>query len=227
MNFNRYAVYFTPQAGTELHQFGAQLLGWDPAGGVQVPHLDLPGIDVATMTQTPRKYGFHATLKPPFRLAPGMSQDDLAGALGDLARRGAPVTVPGLALARLGRFLALVPVGDASGLSALAARVVVELDRFRAPSTEEELARRRAARLTRVQEENLVKWGYPYVMDEFRFHMTVSGRLDDPADVLERLRPRVQALNLSPFTLGSLTLLGEDFDGMFHEVTRFDLGAQA
>lgn len=223
MEFNRYAIYFTPQAGTALHAFGAQLLGWDPVEGARVAHLDLPGVDVAAITATPRKYGFHATLKPPFRLVPGTSADDLAQALQALAGRTAPVTLPGLAAARLGQFLALVPVGDASALSALAARVVVELDRFRAPASEEELARRRAARLTRAQEENLVKWGYPYVLDEFRFHMTLSGRLEDPAAVLEALRPRVHALGLSPFTIPSLTLLGEDFDGMFHEVARFEL----
>ncbi|MEO0938301.1 MAG: DUF1045 domain-containing protein [Pseudomonadota bacterium] len=225
MEFNRYAIYFTPQAGTELHAFGAQVLGWDPVAGARVAHLDLPGVDVAAITATPRKYGFHATIKPPFRLLQGTSPDEVTKTLAALAGRLPSVTVPGLALARLGQFLALVPVGDASGLSALAARAVVELDRFRAPASEEELARRRAARLTRAQEDNLVKWGYPYVIDEFRFHMTLSGRLEDPAAVLEALRPRVQALDLSPFTLASLTLMGEDFDGMFHEIQRFELTA--
>ncbi|MEL7097317.1 MAG: DUF1045 domain-containing protein [Pseudomonadota bacterium] len=223
MEFSRYAVYFTPPAGSALHAFGASVLGWDPVGGVRVPHLDAPGVDIAAITDTPRKYGFHATIKPPFRLAQGCTAEDLWEAFEALAGRHAPVTLPGLALARLGRFLALVPVGQTADLSALASRAVTELDRFRAPATEAELSRRRAARLSRAQEDNLVKWGYPYVLDEFRFHMTLSGRLDDPGPVLEALRPRVQALNLSPFTIGSLTLMGEARDGMFREVSRVAL----
>jgi len=223
MEFSRYAVYYTPAPGSAFHGFGASLLGWDPDAARRAAQLDLPGIDIDTITETPRKYGFHATIKPPFRLAPGTDAAGLSDALGELAGRHAPVTVPGLALAGLGRFLALVPVGDTAALSALAARAVTELDRFRAPAPEAELARRRAARLTRVQEDNLTKWGYPYVLDEFRFHMTLSGRLDDPAPVLEALRPHVQALNLSPFTLDALTLMGEDASGMFHTISRVAL----
>ena len=28
-----------------------------------------------------------------------------------------------------------------------------------------------------AERQNLVQWGYPYVFDEFRFHMTLTGRV--------------------------------------------------
>jgi hypothetical protein len=129
------------------------------------------------VTETPRRYGFHATIKPPFALADGTGADALADTLADLAHSLPPARADGLRLSRIGRFLALTPEGDSAKIDALAAAFVRDLDRFRAPATDADLARRRAAGLTPAQESHLLRWGYPYVMDEFRFHMTLSGHL--------------------------------------------------
>ncbi|MEL6600002.1 MAG: DUF1045 domain-containing protein, partial [Pseudomonadota bacterium] len=117
--FDRYAVYFTP--GGDLARVGAAWLGWDLSTGATVPHPDVPGIDVEAATRTPRKYGLHATIKPPFRLAEGRTVEGLAKDLEAFCRAQPPVTFEGLALSRLGRFLALLPEGDQTHLSALAA----------------------------------------------------------------------------------------------------------
>ncbi|MEO0389721.1 MAG: DUF1045 domain-containing protein [Pseudomonadota bacterium] len=221
MNYARYAIYYTPPAGTPLAEFGAAWLGWDSASGSEVPHPQLPGFDVAKLTQTPRKYGFHGTVKPPFRLAPGTTADGLAEATAKLCRSLAPVTLDSLTLTQLGRFLALTPTGNANALAALAARTVQELDSFRAAPTEAELAKRRAARLNPAQEAHLTRWGYPYVMDQFRFHLTLTGRLDNPAPVAEALRPLIP--RLEPYVIASLTLLGEAPDGRFHALHSYAL----
>jgi hypothetical protein len=46
------------------------------------------------------------------------------------------------------------------------------------PLTEEELTRRRKAELTPEQDKLLVDWGYPWVLDEFNFHFSLTGSLD-------------------------------------------------
>lgn len=223
--FTRYAVYHTPAPGSPLAEFGAAWLGWDSARRIAVDRPSVPGLNIESITNTPRRYGFHGTIKPPFRLADGQASDCLDAALGQLCDNARPVTLDGLHLAQLGRFLALVPRGDASDLSALAAHVVRELDDFRAPLTDAELAKRRAAGLSPAQGAMLVRWGYPYVFDAFRFHLTLTGRLDPEtaARTEAALQPLLAPLLLKPYLIDALTLLGEDETGMFHQIKRYAL----
>lgn len=216
--FSRFAIYWRPDPGP-LADFGARWLGWDPATGQEAEHPNVP-LDVAGITATPRKYGLHGTIKPPMRLADGYDPDDLIPALDALAAKLAPVQMPGLVLSRLGGFLALVPEGDSAPLATLAGQVVRALDPFRAPAGQAELTRRRAAGLTPAQEQNLTRWGYPYVMEEFRFHVTLTGRLtEDDARVAQAvLAPMLALIKLRPFRVGALTLLGEDGAGRFHDL---------
>lgn len=227
--FTRYAIYYTPDVGTALAEFGTDWLGWDSASGESRAHGEFGNGGIAEATKTPRKYGFHGTIKPPFRLAEGCTAEELAKALATLCAQSAPVVLEGMALARLGRFLALVPVGDVGSLAALAANAVQELDRFRAPATEAELAKRRKSRLSPAQDANLIAWGYPYVLDQFRFHMTLTGALDDTAraNVHATLQKPLSNLDLTPYTMTGLTLLGEDSSGKFHQIQRFSLKGNA
>ncbi|MCW8843936.1 MAG: DUF1045 domain-containing protein, partial [Rhodobacteraceae bacterium] len=172
-----------------------------------------------------RKYGLHGTIKAPFRLADDTSLQDLENTLETLTKRLPPVTLDGLRLSRIGRFLALTVKGDQTPLADLAGAIVQELDRFRAPPTDAELARRRQARLSPRQEALLRQWGYPYVLDEFRFHITLTGRLakGEADQVHTALAPHLTPLLPTPFTLPDLTLVGEDRAGMFHEIQRHPL----
>lgn len=225
-DFVRYAVYAAPDPG-QLADFAAGWLGWDPEAGVARAQPTLSGLPrpLAELAEAPRKYGFHGTLKPPFRLAAGVSRANLETELATLAASLPAVTLDGLALARIGGFLALVPEGDTRGLERLAAEVVAGLDRNRAPASEGEMARRRAAGLSPRQEAHLVHWGYPYVMDEFRFHFTLTGKLspDEAEATAAILRPLVEPLIPRPFTIGDLCLFGEDRAGMFHILHRYAL----
>jgi hypothetical protein len=141
---------------------------------------------VDAMTVDARRYGFHGTLKAPFRLAEGRTPAELDAAVARFAAGTAGTVIPRLSLARLGGFFALVPGTEARGLDALANEVVKGFDDFRAPPTEAELARRNPAALTPRQRELLATWGYPYVLDEFRFHLTLTDR------VPQEERPRVE-----------------------------------
>ncbi|MEM6664275.1 MAG: DUF1045 domain-containing protein [Pseudomonadota bacterium] len=174
--FERYAVYYAPPKGSALARFGAAWLGWDIDTGAAVDRLEVPGLPVPLpdLTARARRYGFHGTLKPPFFLSEGTSADALATALSQYCRSAAPVAAPPLRLRQMGHFFALVPDGASEGLVGLAAWLVEALDAYRAPPRDEEVARRRSAGLSARQDANLVRWGYPYVMDEFRFHLTLT-----------------------------------------------------
>jgi putative phosphonate metabolism protein len=220
----RYAIYYAPPPGPFAHA-AASWLGWDPSLGAPVPQSDL-GLDLAPLTAEPRKYGFHGTIKPPFRLAEGFGLADLQAACTTLAGQLPPVVMPGLRFLDLDGFLALVPQGDTAALSALAAEVVARLDHLRAPLTEAEIARRRPERLTQRQRSLLDQYGYPHVMEEFQFHLTLTGRLS-PQDHAT-LRPVAQAHFAphlpQPFGMDDLCLFGEAEDGRFHLLHRYPLG---
>lgn len=221
----RYAIYFAPPAGP-LMQAAAEWLGWDVEAGRTVAQPAIAGIEEAT--RAPRKYGFHATMKAPFRLAPGVSADDLAEALSAEASVLGAVELPGLRLETLGgRFLALRPDGDEHALGALCAEVVSRFEPFRAALTNEETAKRNPLSLSPRQRELMATYGYPYVLDEFRFHMTLSGDL--PPDELARIRAAAEAWFTPhlprPFAVDALCLYGEDEAGRFHLLSRHTLAS--
>lgn len=221
MSYTRFAIYFVPPKGP-LADFGAKWLGWDVVTGQSVSQFEISGLGEATAT--PRKYGFHGTLKPPFRLADGCTVDDVDTAAGTLAAGLAPAVCDGLQVSQLGRFLALAPTGDPEGIARVAGGCVRDLDRFRAPATEAELTRRRKAGLSARQEDLLAQWGYPYVFEEFRFHMTLTGRVPK-ADLLqwtETLQKHLPDLP-APFVMDQIALCGEREDGRFELIHRYTL----
>ena len=179
----RYALYYAPEPGSPLEAFGRRWLGGDPATGERAPPFDLPDpARFVEITRAPRHYGFHGTLKPPFRLADGSTREALHQAVTAFVATRAGFELPPLRLAVLGRFLALVPSEPCAPLDSLAADCVTDFDTFRASPSMDELARRRQGGLTARQDQLLIRWGYPYVLEEFRFHLTLTGPLDDEAE---------------------------------------------
>jgi putative phosphonate metabolism protein len=176
----RYAVYFAPAADSLLWRAGCSWLGRDPASRICLPQPEVTGIaaeGVHAITASPRQYGLHATLKPPFHLADGLSADHLIDAIKTLTATSRPFTLPPLEVGVLSDFIALRTQWSSSELQSLADRCVVELDPFRRPASQQELARRRVHPLSPAQERFLQHYGYPYVMDEWRFHITLTDRV--------------------------------------------------
>jgi putative phosphonate metabolism protein len=230
----RYAVYFAPPPASPWGVFGASWLGRDAATDAAVPQPPIAGIapeEFAALTAAPRRYGFHATLKAPFALRPGATLRDLAAALETLAAARAPAPLPPLEPTRLDDFIALVPAGHPAGVNELAAECVRALDAWRAPPAPAELARRRLRRLTERQERHLDRWGYPYVLADYRFHMTLTGSIDAVpmqrvAAVLAAARAAVAALAHVPLVVDALALFEERGPGKpFVERVRMPLGA--
>jgi putative phosphonate metabolism protein len=224
----RFAIYYAPPEGP-FADATASWLGWDAGTGRAVAHPDVSGLPgpVDALTEEPRKYGFHGTLKAPFRLAEGRGVDDLHRAAAEVAAGLRPVRMPGLRFAAMDGFLALAPDGETEALDSLAAEVVRALDPWRAPLTPDEIARRRPDRLTDRQRQNLARWGYPYVLDEFRFHLTLTGNIgaDAAAETASALAPWMGPLLPRPFVVADLCLFGEMPDGRFRILHRYPLSA--
>ena len=179
----RYAIYAVPVAGHPSWMLAADWLGRDPEGGAVAAGARPDWLSAERwqdVTADARHYGFHGTMKPPFALHERRDGADLDASIATFAASQPPLAPVPLAIGALSGFLALLPEGPHAELLALADRCVEWFDAFRAPSGEAELARRRQAGLTPVQEAHLVRWGYPYVFDQFRFHMTLTARLAAP-----------------------------------------------
>jgi hypothetical protein len=160
------------------------------------------------ITAEPRRYGFHATLKAPFRLGGEHSEEDLWARLRALAAELAPVPLGPMAAVALGEFVAWMPQAQPPELGALAARCVIELDDLRAPLTPSELARRRPELLDARGLELLERYGYPHVLERFRLHFSLSGPLDGATAqrVLDAWTLRTVQLNQAPLVLDRLCL---------------------
>jgi putative phosphonate metabolism protein len=231
MSAPRYAIYFVPAPETPLYQAGAGLLGYDVYSAKPVPFpggLAFGHDDWHSLTSEPRVYGFHATLKAPFRLAPGTRADDLAAELAAFAAARAPVTIMP-AVRTLGSFIALIPAEPCPALVWLAADCVRAFDAFRAPLDDGERRKRLASLLTDRHKENLERWGYPYVFDDFRFHMTLTGRITPVRQeaVLACLRDHLGAIEGRPLNVDRVALLCQPQpDTPFHLVASAPLKAR-
>ena len=221
MNFSRYAIYYIPDL--PLFQIGSDWLGWNSLTGQET----LPSADHHRITDRPRKYGFHATVKPPFSLASNSTQSDLQDAFQTFCATVFPATGGTLKIRRLGRFLAMIPDVQSTDVTELAASTVSHFDKFRASLSDNDIQKRRRRRLTPLQDELMLRWGYPYVMQEFKFHMTLTGPLShhEIDSIEQRANTRFQEFIGQSLNIASLALLGEDRDsGRFHVIEKLSLG---
>jgi 2'-5' RNA ligase len=194
MSSARYAIYLAPPPDTPLWRFGSRVLGYDAVTGKEVAGFAPDGLDPAIwqiLTDRPRTYGFHATLKAPFHLSENTPLLSLETELRAFSRTHPPFDLGPLAVRAITQgskgFVALVPLRDTPELGLLEQRVVHDFDRFRAPLTEDDIHKRNPGTLTLRQRESLLSLGYPYVGPDYRFHMTLSGVVPDAAEVADTL----------------------------------------
>jgi hypothetical protein len=214
--FQRYAIYWTPQPGSGLAAFGEAWFG---------PKRQTYGLEpelVKRAIKAPSRYGLHATLKAPFRLREGASEGDLQQALDAFCSKRRAPSGGALKLAQFQRYLGLVLDGKTAGIDWLADECVTHFDRFRAPFDQSDRDRRAHAILSAAEEAFLQNFGYPFVLSEFQFHLSLAGPLEkeELEAVAEALRPHLQRFMAEPLKIDGLSLLGERADGMFEIVSR-------
>ena len=179
----RYAIYYCPEADAPLTLAAATFLGrdaFDRPVGPRAPLSGLEGVDLDGLTADPRGYGFHATLKAPFELAADRSQDELVQALETFCQAKVPFTAP-IEVSDIGPFIAFRLAAACDEMDQLHRACVTEFEPFRAPLSDADLERRRRARLSPQQDLWLQEFGYPYIFEDFRFHMTLTSSIKDEA----------------------------------------------
>jgi len=232
---HRYAVYFAPNPGSLGWLAGSHWLGRCAALLQPLQQLAIEGVaadDLYRLTAAPRRYGWHATLKAPFALAPGTDWITLHQAVQAVASNLQPFALPPLQVERLGDFLALVPTPSHAANAKIheaAAACVTALQPLAAPLSNTELARRRAAGLTPRQDALLQRWGYPFVLEEFRFHLSITGSLaqvDAPTQALVLDAAQEFFSDLPTLKFNSLALFAEPTQGAdFVLLDHLEMGA--
>lgn len=226
----RYAIYFTPAPDAALWRFGSSVLGYDSRARAAVgfPQHSLwlePWF--LRLQETPARYGFHATLKAPFELAEGVRERALLERAAVFSGVCARLCLPALEVALLDDFIALRPLSEDAELNRLAATCVREFDHLRAPLSSEDRARRLSQVLTPRQHAHLDRWGYPYVFEDFRFHMTLTGTIPKSfqARVLETLKALHRGISAPVWVDAISVLVQQKRQSHFELVRRFPLRA--
>jgi hypothetical protein len=227
--FERYALYWMPELGSPLAEFGRSWFGYDTAAGETVAERNDHRLELDCLeriTSVPRRYGFHATLLPPFRLRDGMSASALSDRLQRFAAQRERVDVGPLQLVRIANFLALAPQSDVFALRSFHAECAFACDLFRAPLSGTERTRRLALGLSYPQRLMLAQWGYPYMLADYRFHLTLTGPLDQSESdaIMGKLAVSLEEICARPLTLESISLCGDPGPGQpFQVLARFPL----
>lgn len=196
----RYAIYYAPTSNDPLSVAASQWLGRDAFSGANLeraPVEALSGLDLDALTASPRLYGLHATLKAPFELHQDQTEAALVAAVKDFCATYRPFSAD-IAPMALSAFIAFRITSSPTDMQALHEACVRAFEPFRAPLSDADLARRRKAALTPLQDERLVAFGYPYIFEDFRFHMTLTGAVPD-----EALRNRIVAALRDHFSASS------------------------
>ncbi len=214
----RYTIYFAPPADDRLSQTAARWLGRDAFNSGALAWTETPALDgeqQMALTAEPRRYGFHGTLKAPFELAAGRSEAELIAAFDEFAAEIEPFEVPEITLTEIWPFFALVPTRHCVPLQNLAEQAVRRFEPFRAPLSEADIARRNPEKLNQRQREYLTAWGYPYVFEEFQFHLTLTGPVpDDMRGVMqETLEAAFDEFIGKPLAISTLALFVEPHRG--------------
>lgn len=204
----RYAIYFSPAAAHPLTKTASRWLGRDAFSGETFATPDVAGLDaddIHALTADPRRYAFHATLKAPFELAEDKSEAELIEAFERFAAVTPAFDIPNIVVGQIGRFFALVPDALYPDLQDFAASIVEAFEPFRATLSDADIARRKPDTLSPAHRDNLMRWGYPHVMDEFRFHMTLTGQV--PPEQAPAMRAGLDA-RFADFTNKPLSIDG-------------------
>ena len=229
----RHAAYFSPALDSQAWQLGSHWLGRNAHQLVAIKQPEFKGLSAQffeQVTRAPRLYGWHATLKAPFELNSNVSLEDLRNAFKKLSFDSVNAFHVPMKLDDMGDFLALVPSHYSQELQALADICVHALHPLALPLSEAEIQRRSSSGLTARQHELLAQWAYPFVMDQFQFHMTIKGSLKDcdpqhkdglKAAAIEWFAPILE----NGMNIDAVTWFSQDQKhGDFRWVERFELG---
>jgi len=208
----RYALSYVPEQGSPLADFGRSWLGRDIDTAEQHEQPEIEGISKARLqelTHWRRSDGLHGVLKPPFQLNEGSSFNGLMDTAHLFAKFLDKVEIPQLEVNIIGKFIALTPTIASRQLAGACVRV---FEGYRQPIRIDMDQRYRHDKLTVYQKRMLKHWGYPYVMEEFRFFIPLTDRIEDDEE-RERVTAAITKLSKpvikQPLSIRELTVIGQ------------------
>ena len=233
--YSRYAIYYAPPKESNLEEFGRYWFGWDPLNAKlinnkhRINYLNRFGIknliNIDKNVLIPKKYGFHGTLIPPFKLNKNYSTNTLFKKTEEIAKKFKKFKFYKFKLKKINNFYAFVQNKKNNNINKLSNRLVRELFKFRSPLTKKEIDRRNPSKLSKLQLNILYKWGYPYLMSEFNFHMTLASEVTGNKLYLELKKiERNKEIILNEINnFDKIYIFGENQKGMFENLENFSL----
>ena len=233
--YSRYAIYYAPPKESSLEEFGRYWFGWDPLNAKlinnkqRINYLNRFGIknlkNIDKNVLIAKKYGFHGTLIPPFKLNKNYSTNTLFKKTEDIAKKFKKFKFYKFKLKRINNFYAFVQNKKNSNINKISNRLVKELFKFRSPLTKKEIDKRNPSKLSKLQLNILHKWGYPYLMSEFKFHMTLASEVTGNKlySELKKIEKKKEIILNEINDFDKIYIFGENQKGMFENLENFSL----
>lgn len=233
--YSRYAIYYAPPKESNLEEFGRYWFGWDPLNAKLINNKQrinyLNGFGIKNLKNIDKnvliakKYGFHGTLIPPFKLNKNYSTNLLFKKTEDIAKKFKKFKFYKFKLKKINNFYAFVQNKKNNNINKLSNRLVRELFKFRSPLTKKEIDRRNPSKLSKLQLNILHKWGYPYLMSEFNFHMTLASEVTGNKLYFElkKIEKNKEIILNEINNFDKIYIFGENQKGMFENLENFSL----
>ncbi len=233
--YSRYAIYYAPPKESNLEEFGRYWFGWDPLNAKLINNKQrinyLNGFGIKNLKNIDKnvliakKYGFHGTLIPPFKLNKNYSTNLLFKKTEDIAKKFKKFKFYKFKLKKINNFYAFVQNKKNNNINKLSNRLVRELFKFRSPLTKKEIDRRNPSKLSKFQLNILYKWGYPYLMSEFKFHMTLASEVTGNKlySELKKIENNKEIILNEINNFDKIYIFGENQKGMFENLENFSL----
>ena len=236
-NYKRVAIYFLPKKNSSLENFGKNLLGRDINKKKKISltrrqkyfinrgftYFD----ELKDYCEEPAKYGFHATLKAPFRLKRNVKTKNFYDVISHIAAQHSRFKIKGLKIVYSKKFTFITSRKPNKLLINLENDLVKHLDTFRAELNKTEIKKRIPDSLTFKQNKYLKEWGYPFVFDQFKFHMTLMNQNNNKLSNKQKLELEklIYKISNNVIEFNEISLLGENKNGHFEEIKRFKLNS--
>jgi hypothetical protein len=231
MAFPRYAICFAPEQGSALEAVAHAWFGRDSSGTVIARQSAVAGVSrerIEQLTRMSASFGMHGTLKPPFELMPHATEKGLLTVAEVIAKSWAPFEIPPLELGEVGFIISLMPESSSTALENLATMCVRAFDGFRLPLSEAEEHAYKRRRLTVHQRQMLEHWGYPYVMEEFDFHLSMTDYVHDDTEraaIMKAVEAATAPVLHKPLIMRELTVFRQKAaDAPMSIIARFPFG---
>jgi hypothetical protein len=231
MKCERYAIWWLPRPGSALAQFGVDWTGWCPDRGTTHVRRAL-GVLSRSRAGVPgsvRLRGLHATIRAPFRLAPGRGAWALETALAELAGRTQPIRLPRLRLTVDDGRVVLAPMRPDEEVTRLLSGVADTVRRFQVDHDYAALAGAGAVAAGGIVLANMPADRDPArQLARFRIPLTDRLEAEAAAGVISDLAPLLAPMMARWQPLSDFALVGDPGRGRpWRLLERFGLDSEA